>query len=369
MKAIKASKIFNGLYTEYDKVMIWNDGVIVDIVESTDKYDITEFYETDCMVAPGFVDLQVNGAGGANFYKGGINEDTLKTMSYTLLGLGCTAFCPTLISSSDEDINKALDLVNAADMPNLIGLHIEGPMFAKEFRGAHSEEIIRVIQSVLLDKITKSRVSVVTLAPETVPDEYITKLQDAGIRVSIGHTAASLEEIRHAECLGVGMATHLYNAMSRFQSRESNTVGAILTSESIYASIIPDGNHTDFNAVRLAHKALGDRLFVVTDAILALGTDLTEFEHSNQKVFVDKDKRCVNESGALVGSMISPVECIQNLVEYCGFTLEEALKAYTYTPAKVLNIRCGKLVKGSPANFLILDTKDISLKKVYFEQK
>ena len=375
MKAIKSPKLFNGTYMEYNKLLVWDDDKIVAIGDESliAHYNITEVYTTDFTVIPGFVDIQVNGAGGANFHKEGISNDTLNTMAHSLHGLGCTSFCPTLISSNDDDIINALDLINNLrdNSLGILGLHIEGPMFAKEFKGAHSEEIIRLISEDLLQKIIDSKVSIVTLAPETVPDDYILRLQDAGIKVAIGHTNATLEEIRHAESLGVHLGTHLYNAMSRFQSREPNTVGAILTSKSIYSSIIPDGNHSDFNAIKLAHKALGNRLFVVTDSILALGTELKEFIHSNQKVFVDEQKRCVNESGALVGSMISPIECITNLTEYCEYTLSEALEAYTFIPAKVLGVdhQVGRLASGTMANFSLLDTKDMSLQQVYFQGK
>jgi len=372
MKAIKTKYLFDGYTLSQDKVVIWESNKIIAIgdFDILKQYTISDIIETNNILAPGFVDIQVNGAGGVNFYKEGISLDTINTMSRVLIGLGCTSFCPTLISSSDEDIQNALDLVNSLDREALgvLGLHIEGPMFAQDFRGAHSLDIIRLISEELLDNICRSKVSVVTLAPETVPDYYISKLLDANIQVAIGHTNATLQEVRHAESLGVCLGTHLYNAMSRFNSREPNTVGAILTSNNLYTSIIPDGNHSDFTSIILAHRALGERLFMVTDGILALGTDLKTFIHSNQEVFVDDQKRCINEQGALVGSMVSPIECIQNLVEHCEFTLVEALKSYTYTPAKILGLesQIGSLQEGALANFVLLEEKDLSLKEVFF---
>lgn len=372
MHALKAKKIFNGSYFIHNGVIIFDNNSIIDVGSENllKQYKNIRCEEVDGMIIPGFIDIQVNGAGGADFYGDGITLETLKTMSKTLRKYGCTSFCPTLITSSDEDIHKALDLVNSLDELDslgVLGLHIEGPMFSQEHKGAHNPDLIRVLSQELIDKICNSNVKIVSLSPEVVPLEYIRQLSKAGVNVSVAHTNATFDQVRTAEQHGATLGTHLYNGMSRFNSRELNAVGALLTSKKIYSSIIPDGNHSDFNAVMIAHKCLGDRLITITDGIVAMGTNMKTFKIGFQNVYIDERKRCVGDYGGLAGSMITPIECLQNLVNYCEFSLEEAIISYTSSPAKALGVEksIGFLNPGSKANFIIIN-HELSIDSVYF---
>ena len=371
MKAIHAKRIFTGSHFIEDGVIIWTGKHIVAVGKKDilDNYNIKEIINTPHTIIPGFVDIQVNGSGGADFYGEGISEDTIKLMGETLAKFGCTSFCPTLVTSNDEGINKALDTVNGMknlDYIGVLGIHIEGPMISHEHKGAHDPSLIRVISETLLEKICNSRVSIVSLAPETVPKDYILKLTKNGVKVSIAHTNATIDDIREAELYGLTLATHLYNGMSRFNSREPNAVGAILTSKVIYSSIIPDGNHSHFESVKLAHSILGERLITVTDGVIAMGTNMKKFNIGFQEVHIDENNRCVGDYGGLAGSMITPIECLYNLVKYCDFSFSEAVSSYTSIPAKALGVEksVGNLVPESFADFSLIDESSLELFQV-----
>lgn len=371
MNAIISKRIFTGQYFIENGVIIWDEHKIIAIgtEEILKQFPHIKVIQTPYTIIPGFVDIQVNGAGGADFYGEGISKNTLIQMSETLAQFGCTSFCPTLITSSDEDIEKALNLVNSIDeleLLGVLGLHIEGPMFSQEHKGAHNPALIRVISPKLLQKICDSKVSIVSLSPEVVPEDYIIKLTSSGKKVSIAHTNASLADVRKAEHNGASLGTHLYNGMSRFSSREPNAVGALLTSKSIYSSIIPDGNHSDFESVKLAHKMLGERLITITDGIMAMGTNIKTFKIGFQNVHIDEKKRCVGDYGGLAGSMVTPIECLQNLIRYCEYSFSEAVISYTSSPAKALGLdhQVGFLKAGAFADFIILDETLLKIENV-----
>ncbi|MGL4676606.1 MAG: N-acetylglucosamine-6-phosphate deacetylase [Brevinema sp.] len=370
MKAIFSPRIFTGYDFINDGVILWEQEKIYAVgkKEIINNFQFDEQYSTEYMISPGFIDIQVNGAGGADFYGDGISYQTLELMASSLKKFGCTSFCPTLITSSDEDIDKALDLVNHIknlDQIGILGLHIEGPMFSQEHKGAHNPDLIRVIPIELLHKICRSKVKIVSLSPEIAPLEYIQILSQAGINVSIAHTNATLEQVRTAELYGASLGTHLYNGMSRFSSREPNTVGALLTSKTMFSSIIPDGNHSDFQSVILAHKMLGSRLITITDGIMAMGTNIKKFKIGFQNVHIDESNRCIGDYGGLAGSMITPIECIQNLVWHCEYSLSEALASYTSVPAQALNLshKIGSLKPQTYADFILLDEQNLTIKE------
>ncbi|MGL4524748.1 MAG: N-acetylglucosamine-6-phosphate deacetylase [Spirochaetia bacterium] len=374
MQGLEAKKIFDGDYFHHDAVVLWEGERVVAIGPASEikkKYPQAKITATQATVSPGFVDIQVNGAGGADFYGQGLSETTLKEMAQTLRRFGCTSFCPTIITAPDADIEKALALVSEKEkmqQMGVLGLHIEGNMISFEHKGAHNPDLIRIFPAELVKKICEGNVCIVSVSPEVAPVQQIEEFLAAGIEVSIAHTNASLADVRSAELMGVKLGTHLYNGMSRFSSREPNVVGGLLTSKQIYSSIIPDGNHCDFESVRMAHALLGRRLITITDGILAMGTDIKEFKLGFQKVYIDEQHRCVGEYGGLAGSMVTPIECIQNLVKYCEYSLEDALASYTSVPAMALNMKeeVGMIRRGNYADFVLLKGEDLSIERVIF---
>ena len=373
-KAIVNGDIFLGNSFYNDKVLVLENDRILDIV-STKELDtlypnVEKIDAQNSYVVPGFIDLQINGCGGVLF-NDDISVETIETMSKTNLKYGCTSFTPTLITTTDENMLKALELMENIDKNKygVLGLHIEGPYLSVEKKGIHNEKFIRKADSQMIDRIIKSgkdNVKILTLAPERNDKTAINKLSKAGINVALGHTNGTYEEIKEKEHYGIRLATHLYNGMSSFTHRSPGAVGAIFDSD-IHAGIIVDGFHSHFSAIKSAIKIMGHRLYLVTDAVSPVGTDMEYFYFEGKKVYY-KDGKCFGEDGTLGGSALTMDVGVKNLVKHCDITLEEAIRMATLYPAEAIKIddEFGKLQPGYYADIVFLD-KHLNLKKVIFK--
>ena len=372
MKAIVNGELFIGNKFYTGKVLIIDGERIVDIIpqeELTTTYGNIETIDAEnAYVTPGFIDLQLNGCGGVLF-NDDISLETLDTMHKTNLKYGCTSFTPTLITTGDENIEKALELVKGIENKGkygVVGLHIEGPYISLQKKGIHNPKFIRKADEAMIDKMVeagKENVRIVTLAPENTDKKIISKLNAAGIHVAVGHSNASYEQVKEKEGFGITLATHLYNGMSSFNHREPGVVGAVFDSD-IKAGVIADGFHCHYSAIKSAIKVMGERLYLVTDAVSPVGTDMEYFYFEGNKVFY-KDGKCFGEDGTLGGSALTMDAGVRNLVKYCDITLEEAVRMATLYPAKAVNIdnEYGKLQPGCFADIVFLD-KHLRLKKV-----
>lgn len=372
MKAIVNGELFIGNKFYTGKVLIIDGERIVDIIpqeELTTTYGNIETIDAEnAYVTPGFIDLQLNGCGGVLF-NDDISLETLDTMHKTNLKYGCTSFTPTLITTGDESIEKALELVKGIENKGkygVVGLHIEGPYISLQKKGIHNPKFIRKADEAMIDKMIeagKENVRIVTLAPENTDKKIISKLNAAGIHVAVGHSNASYEQVKEKEGFGITLATHLYNGMSSFNHREPGVVGAVFDSD-IKAGVIADGFHCHYSAIKSAIKIMGERLYLVTDAVAPVGTDMEYFYFEGNKVFY-KDGKCFGEDGTLGGSALTMDAGVRNLVKYCDITLEEAVRMATLYPAKAVNIdnEYGKLQPGCFADIVFLD-KHLRLKKV-----
>ncbi|MGL5570440.1 N-acetylglucosamine-6-phosphate deacetylase [Cetobacterium sp.] len=372
MKAIINGELFIGNKFYTGKVLIIDGERIVDIIpqeELTTTYGNIETIDAEnAYVTPGFIDLQLNGCGGVLF-NDDISLETLDTMHKTNLKYGCTSFTPTLITTGDESIEKAIELVKGIENKGkygVVGLHIEGPYISLQKKGIHNPKFIRKADEAMIDKMIeagKENVRIVTLAPENTDKKIISKLNAAGIHVAVGHSNASYEQVKEKEGFGITLATHLYNGMSSFNHREPGVVGAVFDSD-IKAGVIADGFHCHYSAIKSAIKIMGERLYLVTDAVAPVGTDMEYFYFEGNKVFY-KDGKCFGEDGTLGGSALTMDAGVRNLVKYCDITLEEAVRMATLYPAKAVNIdnEYGKLQPGCFADIVFLD-KHLRLKKV-----
>lgn len=377
MKAIINGELFigNKFYTE--KVLIIDGERIIDIIPQNELKNIYGDIETidaeNAYVTPGFIDLQLNGCGGVLF-NDNISLETLETMHKTNLKYGCTSFTPTLITTSDENIEKAIELVKGIKDKGkygVVGLHIEGPYISLQKKGIHNPKFIRKASESMIAKIIeagKENVRIVTLAPKNTDQKIISKLNAAGIHVAVGHSNATFEEVKEKEGFGLTLATHLYNGMSSFNHREPGVVGAIFDSD-IKAGIIADGFHCHYSAIKSAIKIMGERLYLVTDAVAPVGTEMEYFYFEGNKVFY-RDGKCFGEDGTLGGSALTMDVGVRNLVKYCDITLEEAIRMATLYPAKAVNIdnEYGKIQPGYFADIIFLD-KHLKLKKVIAKGK
>ena len=318
--------------------------------------------------APGFIDLQLNGCGGVMF-NDAITAETLDTMHCTNLQSGTTSFLPTLITTSDADMAAAIALVSDYRHrypQRVLGLHLEGPYLNPKRGGIHNQAYIRPADGSMIDRLIEAGpavVKLVTLAPEMVAPEHIQQLAQAGILVAAGHTNASFEEALAGFEAGVGMVTHLFNAMSAWQGRSPGLVGAVLSQADIYAGIIVDGHHVHYGSVSLAQKIKQDHLVLVSDATPPVGTTLESFVIGGQQVFY-RNGKCVSADGTLGGAALTLMEAVGNCVRQVNISLAEALRMATLYPARAIGVdHClGLLSVGYQANVTLFDPTTFTVK-------
>lgn len=329
--------------------------------------DVPQVDGQGMIAAPGFIDLQLNGCGGVMF-NDAITVATLDRMHRTNLGSGTTSFLPTLITTSDAAMREAIAVV--ADYrrqypDRVLGLHLEGPYLNPQRRGIHEAAYVRSPDAAMIDQLVAAGPEVIklmTLAPEIVPVATIQRLVEAGIRVSAGHSAASFEAAIAGFEAGIGMVTHLFNAMSPWQGRSPGLVGAAFQQDQVYAGIIADGHHVHYASIQLAHRIKGDHLLLVTDATPPVGTTMPSFRIGGQEVFY-RDGRCVSAEGTLGGSALTMVAAVRNCVQQVGIPLAEALRMATLYPARAIGIddSLGRLAPGYGANVVVLDPQDLTV--------
>ena len=362
MYALTNCTLYTGFEVLTDHALLIDGAYIRAIVPLTDlPVECDRLDLQGLQVSPGFIDLQLNGCGGVMF-NDAIAASTLNTMHQTNLRSGTTNFLPTLITTSDADMQAAIAVVRhyRQQPPNgVLGLHFEGPYLNPQRKGIHNGAYVRSPEATMVKAIAAAGpdiVKLVTLAPEAVSPETIRILCDAGITVSAGHTNATYDQALAGFEQGVTLVTHLFNAMSPWQSRQPGTVGAAFNHPDIYAGIIADGHHVHFASIALAHKLKGDKLFLVTDATPPAGTTLDSFVIGGQPVYY-RDGKCVSAEGTLGGSALTMAAAIANCVQQVGIPLDEALRMATLYPARAINLadQLGTLAAGRLANLAIFN--------------
>ena len=359
MYALINGEIYTGEGIVKNKAIIIDGNRVEALVDEIPK-DIKVIDLQGKIVAPAFIDLQLNGCGGVLF-NDEISLDTLRVMNETNIKTGTTSYLPTLITTTDENIEKALKLVEEnenLEEIGVLGLHIEGPYISIPKKGIHNPAYIRVMSDEIIHKIAKfgSKVTkIMTIAPENAKVEHLKELKDSGINLSIGHTNATYEEaLEKVEYFK--MATHLFNAMSSFTSREPGVIGAIFENRSLYTGIIVDGVHSHYGSVKIAKDILKEKLFLVTDAVAPVGTNMESFMFEGNKVLY-KDGKCISPNGTLGGSALTMIEGVQNLVKHVRVSLEEALFMASTYPAKAIRVddKYGYIKEGYIADLVVLD--------------
>ncbi|MEN8040160.1 MAG: N-acetylglucosamine-6-phosphate deacetylase [Actinomycetota bacterium] len=340
--------------------LVMERGLISAIGSSDTVVDGVFLDAAGLFVVPGFVDVQINGAFGHDFTQ---DPSSIWEVGERLPEHGVTSFLPTVITSPDTTISRAQDVL--AEGPpdgylgaNPIGLHLEGPFLSPLQPGTHDKRYLREPGEVDTSTWTPDRgVRMVTLAPE-LPGalELIETLVGRGVVVSLGHSAASLEEAVAGFETGATVGTHLYNAMSGFQHRDPGLVGALFTEADVIAEIIVDGIHSHPSAVRVAWDAKGpDHLVLITDAMAAMGMGHGRFAISSVDVEVDETGPR-NADGVLAGSALRMDEAVRNLQLFARCSLEEAIGAATSNPASAIGEPdVGVIRPGARADVVLLD--------------
>jgi N-acetylglucosamine-6-phosphate deacetylase len=319
------------------------------------------------LLCPGFIDLQINGAFGADI---GPDPNAIRTLVIKLPATGVTSFLPTLISSPPERYEEFFDTLEQGAIAHgarVLGAHLEGPFLAPERKGAHDPANLRPIDLGFLRELLRSgKVRVMTLAPE-LPNslEAIELLLEEGAVASAGHTEATYEEIIRAAEVGLGQGTHLYNAMRPLAHREPGTVGALLTDDRLRVGIISDGVHVHEAALRLAYRAKGSEgLVLVTDAMEAAGMAPGDYELGGRKVRLENGVVRLPD-GTLAGSALTMDEAVRNATEYLGVSLTEAVRMASEAPASALSLEGrGRIAAGCDADFVLLDARGAVLETI-----
>lgn len=318
-------------------------------------------------LAPGFLDLQVNGAGG-RMVDGTCTADWLAEMCAIHARLGATGILPTLITDTPEATTAVIEAGTQAarrQVPGFLGLHLEGPHLDPRRKGAHDARLIRKMTAEdlarLCDAATRLPTLMVTLAPDSATVEQIATLAESGVVVSLGHSDCSHAEAQAAIAAGARCVTHLFNAMSQLGNRDPGLVGAALTGP-VHAGLIADGVHVAPETLRIA-MAASDRLFLVSDAMAVPGTDLAEFTLNGRRI-LRRDGRLTLEDGTLAGADLTLPRAVA-VVAGLGLPVETALAMATSRPADCLGRpELGRLLPGRPADMVHLGA-DLSLRQVW----
>jgi N-acetylglucosamine-6-phosphate deacetylase len=355
VSAVRARRLFDGENFLADAAVVFEGRSIVAVQPGGPGERLSDSW----LLVPGFVDLQVNGAGGVLFNQAPTVDGVLAIVK-TLAALGTTALLPTLISAQ-ETIPAALEATAAAiraGVAGVLGVHIEGPFINLARRGIHPAHAVAKMRDddAALLAAPHPGVRLVTLAPEMVASRHLRHLVQSGAIVFAGHSDATFEQATAALDDGVSGFTHLFNAMTQFGSRAPGCVGAAMAHNRAGASIICDGLHVHPASVRIAHRTMGaDRLFLISDCMPTVGAAEAQFVWDGETISVTHG-RLAKADGTLAGAHVTMAECVQRAVKLCGIPLGDALRMATHTPARHAGApHVGRLAPGCRADMVALD--------------
>ena len=349
-----AKQIFTGEQWLNNHAIVINGGLIQEIIPraAVDNNEAVQHFD-NCMIAPAFIDLQIYGAYGKLLSVFPETDALYKLNDYCNKG-GAVYCLPTVATNTREVFINAIDAVRAywqEGGKGVLGLHLEGPWINPAKRGAHIEALIHTPTVAEVQELLdygKGVIKMITLAPEVCSKAITDCILSYGIVISAGHSNASYQQAKEGFANGITTVTHLFNAMSPLQHREPGLAGAVMDDDKTFCSIIPDGFHVDYAAIRIAKQVMKERLFVITDAV----TDTTEGYYKHE---MSGDK--YEAAGILSGSALTMLKAIRNLVDNNVTSLEEALRMCSLYPAQVMALdkQLGRIEKGYEASLVILN--------------
>ena len=353
--ALINASIFTGTEKLENKALLIKDGLVSSIVNNTKVPEAFQTVDlTGLNVAPGLIDLQIYGSGGKLF--GGLPDVAgLAQMEDDLLQQGTTGFMATAATNSDDVVLKAIDAAKEYRKQakgNYLGLHLEGPYLNAKRKGAHPEKFIK--KGTLAEikswvERAEGELKMMTIAPELQGQDIIEYLYSQNIIISVGHSDASYDEALGFLNKPVQAATHLFNAMPPIHHREPGLVPAIFKLKP-YTSVVADGIHVSFPMIELAKRELGNRLFLITDAV-------TEAKEGGYPHVFTGDRYTMPD-GTLSGSCLTMLKAVENCVTKVGISLEESLRMASTYPAELLKGRkLGLLKTGYDANIIVFDNQ------------
>lgn len=315
------------------------------------------------LLIPGFIDVHIHGADGADAMDGSI--ESLQKISKYLASKGTTNFLATTLTSSKEMLKKVLSCIGEVqnqemEGANILGAHMEGPYFDVEYKGAQNEKYIKMagmeeIQEYL--SVKKDLVKLFALSPNSNNLDIIRYLVKEGVIVSVGHSAASFEQVMAAVEAGLSHATHTFNGMKGFTHRDPGVVGAVLDSDEITAEVIFDKIHVHPEAVRVLIKTKGvEKVVCITDSMSATGLPCGRYKLGELDVNVVDNQARLSSNGALAGSVLTMDKAFRHLLEL-GYNLMDAVKLTSTNVAKEFHLNTGMIRVGKDADLVVLDEK------------
>jgi N-acetylglucosamine-6-phosphate deacetylase len=366
LHAVAASRLFDGALLHRNAAVVIDGARIAAVVARSDLPATMSRHELpdEAWLVPGFIDIQVNG-GGDVLFNDNPTPQGVRTIVAAHRKLGTTALLPTLISDSFATMRTALAAVAAVidTEPGVLGIHLEGPFLSPEKAGVHDITALRRPTADDLALITAPRrgVTLVTLAPEQVPGDFVAKLTAAGVRVALGHSMATYAQAKTAMTEGLSGFTHLFNAMRPLASREPGPIAAALESPDAWYGLIADGVHVAPAMLRLALRGAG-RPVLVSDAMPPVGGAACSFRLHGETITV-QNGRCARADGTLAGAFLDMARAVRNCVRLCDVPLSEALRFATKNPAEFLGLGgvLGGLAPGLRADMVALDPAAIAV--------
>ena len=351
--ALHNLKLISGGNITEGKAVLISGGQIIDVISDTaipqdaEKIDLHGEY-----LAPGFIDLQIYGSGG-QLFAGTPTVEALKQLEDDLLNQGTIGVFATIGTNTNTIVEKGIEAAKAFRPKSrgaFWGLHLEGPYLNPAKRGAHPEKFIKKATLAEVKGWVESAdgvIKMITIAPELQDQEVIDYLHNQNIIISSGHSNATYEQGKAFLNKPIPAVTHLFNAMPQMHHREPGYIPAIFE-EKPYASIVADGNHVDWPMIRLAKRELGDKLFLITDAV----TSANEGEYQHQLV----GDKYVMPDGTLSGSSLTMLKAVENCVKKVGIELAEAINMASLYPAQLAKqAQKGKIEKGYDADLVIFN--------------
>ncbi|MFL5089616.1 MAG: N-acetylglucosamine-6-phosphate deacetylase [Xanthobacteraceae bacterium] len=364
-QAIAADHVFDGVVVHRNAAVVIDGAQVAGIMPRDEVPSGVAVRALDgAWLAPGFIDIQVNG-GGDVLFNDHPTPEGIATIAAAHRRFGTTGLLPTLISDTPEKMRAALAAVDAiiGREPGVLGIHLEGPFLSPEKPGVHNVRVLRepTREDAALLTAPHPGVTLVTLAPEQVPAGFIAELVGAGVRVSLGHSMATYAQTRAAMAEGLSGFTHLFNAMRPLTSRDPGPIPAALESPNASFGMIVDGVHVDPAVLRLALRGRA-RPILVTDAMPPVGGKRPTFALYGEEIMV-KDEACARRDGTLAGACLDMATAVRNAVRLLGVTLEDALRMASTHPAGFIGLGevLGRLAPGYRADVVAFDPTTVQV--------
>ena len=344
--------VTNGTISE-GKVVLVENGFVLDVIAQDQLYaDKNSIDLAGAYLAPGLIDLQIYGS-GEKLFGGNPSTAALLQMETDLLQQGTTGFFATIATNTAAIVEQGIEAAKTYlknSIGNFLGLHLEGPFLNPKRKGAHPEELIRKASVTELKHwfdLAEGEIKMMTIAPELQDDDVLDFLAQQNIILSAGHSNASFSQANRFLKSPVKAVTHLYNAMPQMHHREPGFIPAIFEQKP-YTSIVPDGIHVDFPMIRLAKRELGEKLFLITDAVTETNEGI--YQHQLNK------NHYVMPDGTLSGSALMMLKGVQNCVQFAEIPLAEAVNMASLYPAQLLKDETkGQVKKGCKADFIVFN--------------